>query len=81
MKRDRKGRMEKCATKERKVWTCARGKRPERDRYGIQIMVVEDGVSLQLHMYEKIFVSQADSALCQFMITTAVTRGADDGDG
>ena len=42
-------------------------------------MVIYGGVSLQLHMYEGIFVSQDDSALCQVMITTYVAWGVADG--
>ena len=50
------------------------------DKYRIHIMVISDGVSLQLCMYEKIFVSQADSASCQVMITTTITRGVANGE-
>ena len=81
MKRAHEGRTERCMTKERQARKRVRGKQLEIDRCIIHIMVVSDGVILQLRMYEKIFVSWADSASCQVMITTAVTRGVADGDG
>ena len=58
-----------------------RGNQLESDGCRIQIMAIYGGISLKLHMYENIFVNQSDSALCQFMITTTVTRGVADGDG
>ena len=49
-----------------------KGKWLERDRCRVHIKAVYASVSLQLRTYEGIFVSQADSALCQVMITTTI---------
>ena len=81
MKKAHGGRTNDCLEKERKAWKHARGKQLERDIYGIHIMVVYDGVILQLRTYEKIFVIQDDSASFQVMITTVVAIGVVDGDG
>ena len=43
-------------------------------------MAIYGGIILQLRTDEGIFVSQADSASCQVMITIDVTRGVADGD-
>ena len=43
-------------------------------------MAVYGVVSLQLRVYEEIFVIQYDSAFCQVMITTTVAWGVANGD-